>query len=320
MERENYYNEILEAVREEIPDILKDVVSVERFERMKTNDKKLTAICVRISETGVAPTIYLDDFFEAYQEGVPAEKIAQHILCMTAEAGLQVPEVESIPMDYEHIADKLTMQMVEGERNKERLKDLIYRPIGNGMVMIPYIEVRRDENGGYWTEVSKAMAEGFGYDIDELLDRAFANLVENHVPAFFEMETGPTGAASSIEDANLMREDFKIEGTSPMYILTNHTKNGGASVLFYPGVQERIGELLGENYYVLPSCMHEIVIVPERADIPPEVLKLWVEEANRTIIPPQEVLSDKVLFFDREKNKLYEPKGRERDGDERGDR
>jgi len=317
MNREDFYNEIIEAVKDEIPEILKGVVSVERIEQMKVNDEKLVGICIRLSENAAAPTIYLDEFFEAYQEGIPAEQIAQHILCMTAEAGMHAPEVESISMKYEDVADKLTMQMVEGERNKVRLKDLVYRPVDNGIVMIPYIEIARDDDGGsYRTAVTKDMAREFDYDIDMLLDRAFENLVAKNEPALYEMGVFDDNP----QTRNPMCEEFEINPFHGMYILTNNRKDEGASVLFYPGMDARIGELLGSNYFALPGSLHEFIIVPDNGLHDAEKLRQVVKEANATIIPPNEVLSDRVLYFDREKNKLYEPKGRERDGDERGDR
>lgn len=317
MNREDFYNEIIEAVKDELPDILKEVVSVERIEQMKVNDEKLVGICVRLSENAVAPTIYLDEFFEAYREGIPVEQIAQHILCMTAEAGMHAPEVGSISMKYEDVADKLTMQMVEGERNKVRLKDLVYRPVDNGMVMIPYIEIARDDDGGsYRTAVTKDMAREFDYDIDMLLDQAFENLVTKNEPALYEMGNFD----DKPQTRNPMHEEFEINPFHGMYILTNNRKDEGASVLFYPGMDTRIGELLGSNYFALPGSLHEFIIVPDNGLHDAQQLRQVVKEANAAIIPPNEVLSDRVLYFDREKNKLCELKGRERDGDERGDR
>ncbi len=320
MEKQKFYDEVIAEIKDQIPEPFKEHVLIDVREINKTNDEKKMAVSIRLSPTGVAPMLYLDEFYEEYQDGETVEDIASHILCMAAEAGVNAPDFETISMDYDDIADKLTMQMVEGERNKERLQHLVYRPIEQGMVLIPYIELGRDDGGAYRAPVTKEMAHDLGYDVDKLLDKAFDNLVENNVPAFFEMGLGPLGLAGGIEDANLMREGFEIEGNSHMYILTNHRRDDGSSVLFYPGVQERIGELLGQNYYVLPSSVHEMIIVPEHTGVPLEHLQQCVKDANRTIIQPQEILSDRVFFFDREKHKLYEPKGRERDGDERGDR
>lgn len=229
--------------------------------------------------------------------------------------------IASINRDCEDVADKLTMQMVEGDRNKERLKGLVYRPVGNGMVMIPYIELGRDENGGsYRAEVTKGMADDFGYDVETLLDRAFDNLQEQKEPMLFKMGMEHYMSGEFPEGHNPMDENFSRDNKQGMYILTNKYKDEGASVLFYPGMDECIGKLLGGNYFALPSCLDEFIIVPEGTGQTIENLREVVKEANRTVIPPDKILSDRVLYFDREKNKLYEPKGRERDGDERGDR
>jgi len=319
MEKQEFYDAVIEEIKDQIPESLKEYIEIEVQEVNKTNDDKQMAVAIRLSPTGAAPVLYLNEFYEAYQDGETIEDIASHILCMTAEAGIRMPDFESMSMEYDDIQDKLTMQMVEGERNKDRLQNLIYRPMDNGMVMIPDIELGRDESGYYRAPVTKEMAYDMNYDIDKLLTRAFDNLTENRVPALYEMESGPLNLTESLGDTNPMKDDFVITGGSRMYILTNHMRDGGASVLFYPGMKERIGDLLGQNYYVLPSSLHEMIIVPEHAGPTLEYLQQCVKDVNRTIAP-QEVLSDKVFLFDREKNKLCEPKGRERDGDERGDR
>ena len=320
MEKQKFYDAVIEEIKDQIPEPFKKHVEIDVREINKTNDEKKMSVSIRLSPSGIAPMLYLDEFYEEYQDGATVEEIASHMLCMAAEAGVNAPDFDTQSMDYDSIADKLTMQMVEGERNKERLQSLVYRPIDNGMVMIPYIELGRDEGGFYRAPVTKEMARDLDYDVDKLLDKAFENLMEKNVPVFFEMGLGSLEAINSVEDINPMREDFEIDTGGCMYILSNHRKDDGASVLFYPGMKERIGELLGQNYYVLPSSLHEMIIVPEHAGPTLEHLKQCVRDANRTIIAPQEVLSDKVFLFDRERNKLYEPKGRERDGNERGDR
>lgn len=320
MDKEKFYEAVIEAMKNEIPEAFKQQVIIDVREINKTNDDKKMAVSVRLSPTGIAPMLYLDDFYEAYQDGESVEDIAGHILCMVAEAGMNAPAFETLSMDYENIADKLVMQMVEGDRNRERLRELVYRPIDNGMVMIPYIELGHDEQGCYRTAVTKDMAFEFDYDVDRLLDQAFANMIEQNEPNFYEMGNVDMILFNDVEGLNPMNADFTVEPDGMMYILTNRLRDGGASVLYYPGMQERIGELLGRNYYALPSSRHEVIILPDRGDHRPEDLKEIVKEANRTVVSTQDVLSDKVLYFDREKNKLYEPKGMERDGEERGGR
>ena len=46
------------------------------------------------------------------------------------------------------------------------------------------------------------------------------------------------------------------------YVLSNKLRNYGAACIAYPHVLEMIGGILGTDYYVLPSSVHEVVIVP----------------------------------------------------------
>lgn len=71
------------------------------------------------------------------------------------------------------------------------------------------------------------------------------------------------------------------------------------------------------NYYVLPSSTHEVIIVPDRGEIGLNEFIGMVKGANRDVVAPKDVLSDRVFKFDIERNKLYEPAALERRGDER---
>lgn len=49
------------------------------------------------------------------------------------------------------------------------------------------------------------------------------------------------------------------------YVLTNSSKINGAAVVLYPQCLQHIGENIGGNYYLLPSSIHEMIIMPENA-------------------------------------------------------
>ena len=60
--------------------------------------------------------------------------------------------------------------------------------------------------------------------------------------------------------------------------------------------------------------------MPESAGIEIEHLRAMVRDANRSVVDSKDVLSDKVFMYDRESNRLFEPKTPERSGSERGER
>ncbi|MBQ5340558.1 MAG: hypothetical protein J6W57_00935, partial [Oscillospiraceae bacterium] len=71
----------------------------------------------------------------------------------------------------------------------------------------------------------------------------------------------------------------------------------GAVALFYPGMRQRISEIVGGDYYVLPSSVHEILIVPDNGEYSSTQLMQMVMAVNKNELMPQDKLADKVLLY-----------------------
>lgn len=314
-----FMEEVFEAVRNEIPEMLRDEIQVEIREVVKTNDEVLHGISIAIPGRNCMPTIYLEDCYEDYKTGKSVDTIAKGIIATSIEAYIQAPALDEMSLEYDEIKDKVIVQLVDAEINKERLKEVVYKPIENGYVLVPFIVVKEDDRGSMRAAISKEMAKDFDYDMDILMEKAVANTVERYAPIFMGM-TAMFGLKYSPEMMNPMREDFEIDQHLGMYILSNTKQSEGATALIYPDVTKRIGDILGDNYYVLPSSLHEVIIVPESTNLTLNELQKMVKEANRTVVENSDILSDRVLYFDREKEKLIEPKARERESVERSER
>ena len=89
-----------------------------------------------------------------------------------------------------------------------------------------------------------------------------------------------------------------------MYVLTNEEGMLGASALYYRDVKEKAAELIGSGYYVLPSSVHEVILVPDTMDHDVKDLCEMVKQANRTVVEPKDVLSDNVYHYDRDARSL----------------
>ena len=101
------------------------------------------------------------------------------------------------------------------------------------------------------------------------------------------------GGGKNLLDDN----DYEWDNDGAMFILTNESGIFGASALFYPGVIDRISEILGVGFYILPSSVHEVIIVPDVGNRNAEDFKYMVLEANRTVVEPKDVLSDNVWYY-----------------------
>lgn len=99
-------------------------------------------------------------------------------------------------------------------------------------------------------------------------------------------------------------EDFMEAPPFQLDVLTNTKRNLGASVIFYPGVLEQIGEKYPEGYYLLPSSIHELMVLPKMHGSSWRACEEIVREINQTTVLPSDFLSDHVHAYDPSRKQL----------------
>lgn len=90
----------------------------------------------------------------------------------------------------------------------------------------------------------------------------------------------------------------------PMYVLTNVKMFLGAACIFYPEVLGSIGKAVQMDFYILPSSIHECIILPAIGGYSREELEEIVRQVNEAQVPEQEILSDHVYFYDKSRGKM----------------
>lgn len=286
----NYY------VEQHIKEFLPENVSVSLCSTNKIND----TVChgLRFFEEGknVSPVIYLEKPWQDYQNGRTMEAILDE-LSQYHDAKLPLPEAD-LRMEYENAKDRITFFVVNKGENRQNLRNLLHRDIGCGFVEVCAVHYK-DENEEMISNVmiTRSIAQTWGIDETEIWKAAEQNTPE-HLPVILQ----------SLQSAMFGKpeDEFQNEnlGNEIAYVLTNTEKYRGAAVLFYPGMQQRIAEYFGKNYYVLPSSIHELLIIPEREKMQPEEMERNVKEINASAVRKEDFLSDKVLYYDREKEQL----------------
>ena len=88
----------------------------------------------------------------------------------------------------------------------------------------------------------------------------------------------------------------------PLYVLTNRDSFFGASCILYPGLMKKIGKMLGGDYYILPSSVHETILLKTGGEADPEYLRCLVREVNRLYVTSDEFLSDEVYMYRQERD------------------
>ena len=103
------------------------------------------------------------------------------------------------------------------------------------------------------------------------------------------------------EKADTLTDDMKDLG---LYVISNERLTLGAAVMIYPGMMEKVSDMLGGNIYIIPSSIHELIALSAKTEADPEYLRDMIRLVNRTQLMPRDVLSDSLYFFDRETGKI----------------
>lgn len=104
--------------------------------------------------------------------------------------------------------------------------------------------------------------------------------------------------------SELTGESFESEKSS-MYVLSNERKYLGAATLLYHNQLRKIGEKLKRDFFILPSSIHELIIIPHEGDTTKEELTKMVQEVNKTQLAAEDLLSDHAYFYKRNENLIY---------------
>lgn len=299
---DDFMKEAAEKLMEIVPADLKDGLTVLPTKVMKMNDQQLNGLILKREGEEAAPTIYIDHLYERHGQGADTKAMMGEVLQIYLDSMVDQPKVVQPDLSFDKVKEHVSMRLVEMKRNRMYLVDVPYMSVGNGFAVV--CDIKMDNRDGSWrATITKDMLEKNGYDKRELFTTAMRKSWQLEPPVLSAM----SGKLFELTGSNniLKQQDPIPEGSKEqIYVLSNESGVLGASVLFYPGMQEQIAEKLGESFYVLPSSVHEVLIVPESAGLDRAELANMVYTANRTVVEEKDVLSDNVLHYDRDEKKL----------------
>lgn len=268
-------------------------------EVIKFNDRKLLGFTAVKPGENMGPTIWVNDFGDAIDAGVSLREIAGHV----AEVFRNVPasldsikadaENDRIDLPFEKIRYKVSPRIAEINRNKDFLSNKPYREVGCGFALLAVIDVASGPEGNYAITVTNELASEQGYDIDLLLDQALKNLKPYMIPVKAIMYPFSPVIPNCLDDPQL------FDASDGLFSLSNEESAFGAAALFVPGMVDRLYKMMG-GFYVLPSSVHEMLLLPEVCCDDPLSLKEMIREANAnpSVVSEEDILSDKLMHYD----------------------
>ena len=296
---QNFIDYVKSHIKEYLPTEYQNAV-ISINEVTKSNDRMLTGLTILLPGEQAAPTIYLEALAEQVERGMPLDTAMKQIAQIQLENYSRVPLNISMLENYEAVRPMLAVQMCDPETNQEYLKGKPYTSCGE-LAAYYRIQVAADEEGTASVAVTESMMQMWGISKEQLHKDAMQAAHARSPVCLYDMEEVMAESIFSVKPENLFNREEPLDiGIVPIYILTNQDKLNGASVSAQEGVLEKVAELLGTNYYVLPSSIHELLILPDNGSMQLSELEAMVREVNATQVAPEDRLSDKVQYYDRE--------------------
>lgn len=83
-----------------------------------------------------------------------------------------------------------------------------------------------------------------------------------------------------------------------MYVLSNKSNIKGASAMLdKKGIVELADRIGVHEFVLLPSSIHECILVPKTSDVDMEMFENMVKEVNATTVDPLERLVDRAYLL-----------------------
>lgn len=277
-------------------------------EQQKNNGTWLTGICFHIPGENISPLVYMEPFYDEIRQGKPINEVMEKIAEQAVNSrGIQNEMAEIRMDDYASVKDHLNMILVNTKANRRVLSRMPHREMED-LSAIVRVEIPMPEGKGTGSvKVTNDLMEYWGVDEEQLFNTALKNMEKNASPMLMDIENVMEEILSGTsENHNLLASPGEINRSpfETMYVLSNASRINGAAMLLSPDVMKRIGEIFPEGVYILPSSIHEVLIVPKNGKAEPAELGKMVREVNRAEVAKEEVLSDRIYEYDKERGKI----------------
>lgn len=304
MNFEEFINTIKDTIKDYLPEDYRDAEgNILENRKLNTNYTGLTV--TREGDT-LAPTINLNNLFDSYSKH-PEHSITA-VMQEVASVIQHTPETFDIGriMDYDRVKKNLFMRLSAAEKNADVLEHAPHIR-KEDLAITFHIMLDQSDKGTATTMINDNMMEAYGIDLDQLYQDALLNSsvicpaqIENMGEALSRMMIEDMKSAGAPpEMIQEMEKDLKESNKdNPMTIITNDRLVDGASAIFYPGVMDLVGERMKGDYFILPSSVHETLVVPDDGRVSLQELTDMVKEVNMTQVNPEDQLTDQVYHYD----------------------
>ena len=241
----------------------------------------------------MAPIVYLEEFFQQYQNGDPIGKIAEEIRTMY-ERNASTMDLDSGFFKYfALVEDKIFYKLINYEKNQELLKDVPHFR-WHDLAVVFYYQIEGRAFGMASITIHDSHLGMWGLTAEEVYRTARRNM-EQKKPGILEP------IQKALRNMGVPEVDERL---GPLYVLTNRERMFGASAMLYSWKIKELADRLQTNLLILPSSTHEVLLLPDEGEQNYTVYRQMVREVNRMQVDPEEILSFNLYLYNMKKQEI----------------
>lgn len=319
---ESFKMELASCVKEYLPEQYKNA-DIEFQKVNKSGLGEMTGMMVRTEESYVAPCIYIDQAYSDFLKyklsiGEVAQKLGETLSqALTDQKSIEgsslLKSITSGNHDWSEYLSSVEIKAVPVTGNEGYLKDTPHIIQGD-IAAVCMINLGSNEEGMMSAKVTDTILEGMGVSKEELFEAARENTRRDN-PAHMAsmdrmMECIMSGEPMFAQGYDILDEinsfhdlsDFEVG----MFVISNERQMNGAAAVFFPEIMDALAEKFPDGFHILPSSLHEVLIVPKSVMAPTlDELSEMVKSVNAEQVAPQDKLSDLVHEYDPQAKSLY---------------
>lgn len=262
----------------------------------KNNGLTLDGLVIISPTSNISPTIYVNHYFEQYENGRDFEDIVNAIADVYTDALPKTNfDIQSFT-EWERVKGNIIYCLVNREKNAELLEKVPHREFLDLAIIYKCLVSTSDTDGCATIQIKNEHMEYWNVSESDLFTVASENTPNKLKADLMNMFSAISGMLDLDTDIDL--------SPSPMFVLSNTSKLNGATAILYNNVLKEFADKVKSDLYILPSSIHETILLPSFEGMSKDELKEMVECVNATQVAPHEVLSDNVYFYDRAKDEI----------------
>lgn len=281
------YEEFKRELQQKVQDVVGEINEVFVERREKNNQRIKEVLSIRTKEENLVPVISIEELYRDLQVGDSLEDIVENV-CYILKQKKKI-NVDQFFGTWELQKKHMRVRLINREWNKERLKELPHRNFLDLAITFRVEYEKETKKAGY--DISYLMLEQWGITETELEEAAMHNLEQTaySIRGMQEVVCEMLGVQKNSEEGE------------EVFVMSNPAKWYGAAGMLRTDLLQEFAEEQDCNFYILPSSLHEVILVKEKMECPVKELRAMVREVNRGVVDREEWLSEKVYYFDREK-------------------